>query len=166
MEEKTDAKFREIILDENLDGSMADTEDDSKNDNENRKKKLKKSRKKVYFRSDFVGEPETSSSDEEKNIEPPAKVNPADLNWLMWVWYYIVCASKSTFHAAEFCGEKLADLFGITSPKYQYAIAEYYRLKQEEEEEEDAERRETEYANRQNKSSPADTENKNEMNIV
>jgi FAM177 family len=29
--------------------------------------------------------------------------------------------------AADFCGEKLAWFFGITSPKYQYAIDEYYR---------------------------------------
>lgn len=28
-------------------------------------------------------------------------------------------------------GEKLASLFGITTPKYQYAIDEYYRIKKE-----------------------------------
>lgn len=28
-------------------------------------------------------------------------------------------------------GEKLASLFGITTPKYQYAIDEYYRMKKE-----------------------------------
>lgn len=33
--------------------------------------------------------------------------------------------------AAEYCGEKLADFFGITSPKYQYVINEYHRLRQE-----------------------------------
>lgn len=36
------------------------------------------------------------------------------------------------FHAAcDYMGEKLASLFGITSPKYQYAIDEYYRIKKE-----------------------------------
>ena len=35
------------------------------------------------------------------------------------------------FIAAEYCGEKLADFFGITAPKYQYAINEYHRLQQE-----------------------------------
>lgn len=31
----------------------------------------------------------------------------------------------------DYMGEKLASLFGITSPKYQYAIDEYYRIKKE-----------------------------------
>ena len=33
--------------------------------------------------------------------------------------------------ASDFCGEKLAWLFGITSPKYQYALDEAERLKEE-----------------------------------
>ena len=32
---------------------------------------------------------------------------------------------------AEYLGEKLAAFFGITTPKYQYVIDEYYRLKQQ-----------------------------------
>ncbi|XP_043929460.1 protein FAM177A1 [Protopterus annectens] len=36
----------------------------------------------------------------------------------------------------DFLGEKMASLFGISTPKYQYAIDEYYRIKKEEEEEE------------------------------
>lgn len=32
---------------------------------------------------------------------------------------------------ADTCGEKLAWFFGITSPKYQAAIDEYYRLKRQ-----------------------------------
>jgi hypothetical protein len=32
---------------------------------------------------------------------------------------------------ADSCGEKLAWFFGITTPKYQHAIDEYYRLKEE-----------------------------------
>lgn len=31
----------------------------------------------------------------------------------------------------DYMGEKLASLFGITTPKYQYAIDEYYRVKKE-----------------------------------
>ena len=33
--------------------------------------------------------------------------------------------------AADTCGEKLAWVFGITSPKYQSAIDEYYRVKRQ-----------------------------------
>lgn len=35
------------------------------------------------------------------------------------------------FTAADFLGEKLAWFFGITTPKYQYIIDEYHRLKKE-----------------------------------
>lgn len=31
----------------------------------------------------------------------------------------------------DYLGERLASLFGITTPKYQYAIDEYYRMKKE-----------------------------------
>lgn len=31
--------------------------------------------------------------------------------------------------ACDYMGERLASMFGITSPKYQYAIDEYYRIK-------------------------------------
>ncbi|EMP30750.1 Signal recognition particle 54 kDa protein [Chelonia mydas] len=37
----------------------------------------------------------------------------------------------------DFLGEKIASVLGISTPKYQYAIDEYYRMKKEEEEEEE-----------------------------
>lgn len=33
--------------------------------------------------------------------------------------------------ACDYLGETLASLLGITTPKYQYAIDEYYRMKKE-----------------------------------
>lgn len=35
------------------------------------------------------------------------------------------------FLVAEFLGEKLAAFFGITTPRYQYVIDEFYRLKEQ-----------------------------------
>ena len=35
------------------------------------------------------------------------------------------------FAVADFLGEKLAWFFGITTPKYQYIIDEYHRIKEE-----------------------------------
>ena len=32
---------------------------------------------------------------------------------------------------AEYLGEKLAAFFGITTPRYQYVIDEFYRLKEQ-----------------------------------
>ncbi|XP_042636586.1 signal recognition particle 54 kDa protein [Orycteropus afer afer] len=48
----------------------------------------------------------------------------------------------------DFLGEKIASVLGISTPKYQYAIDEYYRMKKEEEEEEE-ENRMSEEAERQ-----------------
>lgn len=43
--------------------------------------------------------------------------------YLYWVCVFpVVC---------DYMGERLASLFGITTPKYQYAIDEYYRMKKE-----------------------------------
>jgi len=41
-------------------------------------------------------------------------------------WFYYLL-----FLVADTCGEHLAWFFGITTPKYQYAIDEYYRMKEE-----------------------------------
>jgi len=153
---RLDKDFDTIGLDEQVsgegsitDGSTADVEDDNDVDitKSGKVRKKRKVKKKVYFRSDFVGD--GSSSDEDagktKAVVPGiCDQNPAQLSWPKWCWYYVVVASFSTFHAAEFCGEKLADFFGITAPKYQYAINEYHRLKQEEREDEEREQRESE----------------------
>lgn len=144
--------FEHIRLDEESDGSIADIEDDQIEEIKIKKRKMKK-KKKIFFRSDFTGEQE-SSSDEDENDEKNkntgiCSMDPHDLTWTMWFWYYIVFVSNRTFNAAEFCGEKLADFFGITTPKYQYVIDEYHRLKEEEEEELEAERCAEEYIRKQ-----------------
>ncbi|XP_026520285.1 protein FAM177A1 isoform X2 [Notechis scutatus] len=45
--------------------------------------------------------------------------------------------ATSTLSVCDFLGEKIASVLGISTPKYQYAIDEYYRMKKEEEEEEE-----------------------------
>uniref|UniRef100_A0A8C6U7P2 Zgc:153383 n=1 Tax=Neogobius melanostomus TaxID=47308 RepID=A0A8C6U7P2_9GOBI len=49
-------------------------------------------------------------------------------------------AATSTISACDYLGERMANLFGITSAKYQYAIDEYYRIKKEREEEQEESR--------------------------
>ena len=44
---------------------------------------------------------------------------------------YLIDTVMICILGAEYCGEKLADFFGITAPKYQYAINEYHRMKEE-----------------------------------
>uniref|UniRef100_A0AAA9TK97 Family with sequence similarity 177 member A1 n=1 Tax=Bos taurus TaxID=9913 RepID=A0AAA9TK97_BOVIN len=70
------------------------------------------------------------------------------LTWGPYLWFHMLRAATSTLSVCDFLGEKIASVLGISTPKYQYAIDEYYRMKKEEEEEEE-ENRMSEEAERQ-----------------
>lgn len=97
-----------------------------------KEKKKKKPRRILHFSDGIL---EEYSSEEEEELPKEAIVDPKTLTWFPWIWYYIVTASKKTLSVADACGENLAWFFGITTPKYQYAIDEYYRMKEEEDKE-------------------------------
>ena len=86
--------------------------------------------------------------------EPEPEVDTKKLRWMPWFWHFTKKSAKKTLAAADYVGEKLAYFVGITSPKYQYEIDEYNRLKWEEEKEkerEDAEREKRELEGEKNK---------------
>ncbi|CAL8291635.1 unnamed protein product [Gadus morhua 'NCC'] len=97
-------------------------------------------RRTIFFAS---GETmEEYSTDEEEDEETPMKkdvvtVDTSKLTWGPYFWFHMWRAATSTVSVCDYMGEKMASLFGITTPKYQYAIDEYYRIKKEEEEEEE-----------------------------
>uniref|UniRef100_UPI0037E94CBE protein FAM177A1 n=1 Tax=Semicossyphus pulcher TaxID=241346 RepID=UPI0037E94CBE len=105
-----------------------------------RQGKVKVPRRTIYFAS---GETmEEFSTDEEEEEEEPLKtdvltVDPSKLTWGPYFWFQTWRVATSTISVCDYMGEKLASLLGITTPKYQYAIDEYYRMKKEEEEEEE-----------------------------
>lgn len=105
-------------------------------------KKVKVPRRTIYFAS---GETmEEYSTDEDEEVEPVQKdvlpVDTSKMTWGPYFWFQMWRMTTSTISVCDYMGEKLASLFGITSPKYQYAIDEYYRIKKEEEEEEEENR--------------------------
>ncbi|KAJ8290303.1 hypothetical protein GJAV_G00011140 [Gymnothorax javanicus] len=106
-------------------------------------KKQKKPRKIIHFAS---GETmEEYSTDEEEEEEPEKRElmsapDPSTLTWGPYFWFHMWRVATSTISVCDYLGEKMASFFGITSPKYQYAIDEYYRIKKEEEEEEEENR--------------------------
>ncbi|KAJ0061058.1 hypothetical protein NL108_005875, partial [Boleophthalmus pectinirostris] len=53
------------------------------------------------------------------------------MTWGPYFWFHMWRAATSTISACDYLGERMANLFGITSAKYQYAIDEYYRIKKE-----------------------------------
>ncbi|XP_041668295.1 protein FAM177A1 [Cheilinus undulatus] len=109
-------------------------------DRPDNKVRVKVPRKTIYFASGETME-EFSTDEEEEEEEPLKKdvitVDPSKLTWGPYFWFYMWRMGTSTISVCDYMGEKLASLFGITTPKYQYAIDEYYRMKKEEEEEEE-----------------------------
>ncbi|XP_041827594.1 protein FAM177A1 [Melanotaenia boesemani] len=104
--------------------------------------KVKIPRRTIHFAN---GETmEEYSTDEEEEEDPVKKdvlpVDPSKLTWGPYFWFHMWRMATSTISVCDYMGEKLASLFGITTPKYQYAIDEYYRIKKEEEEEEEENR--------------------------
>ncbi|XP_049918533.1 protein FAM177A1 [Epinephelus moara] len=108
-----------------------------------RQERVKVPRRTIFFAS---GETmEEYSTDEEDEVEEPLRrdvttVDPSKLTWGPYFWFHIWRMGTSTISVCDYMGERLASLFGITTPKYQYAIDEYYRIKKEEEEEEEENR--------------------------
>nr|XP_020477619.1 protein FAM177A1 isoform X1 [Monopterus albus] len=106
-----------------------------------RKERVKVPRRTIHFASGETMEEYSTDEEEEEEEQQPLKkdvtaVDPSKLTWGPYVWFQMWRMATSTISVCDYMGESLASLFGITTPKYQYAIDEYYRMKKEEEEEE------------------------------
>ncbi|KAK2826350.1 hypothetical protein Q5P01_020564 [Channa striata] len=100
-------------------------------------------RRTIYFASGETMEEYSTDEDEEEEQPVKKDVIPVDTSKLTWgpyFWFQMWRMGTSTISVCDYMGERLASLFGITTPKYQYAIDEYYRVKKEEEEEEEENR--------------------------
>lgn len=92
--------------------------------------KLSKKPKRILQFSDGIME-EYSSEDEvdmPKNSKTVTQINTKNMNWLPWAWYQTTWISSKMLDGCDYVGECLANFFGITAPKYQFEINEFYRL--------------------------------------
>ncbi|XP_023587241.1 protein FAM177A1 isoform X3 [Trichechus manatus latirostris] len=106
-------------------------------------KKKKVPRRVIHFVSGETMEEYSTDEDEVDSLEKKdvlPTVDPRKLTWGPYLWFYMLRAATSTLSVCDFLGEKIASVLGISTPKYQYAIDEYYRMKKEEEEEEEENR--------------------------
>ncbi|CAG5128394.1 unnamed protein product, partial [Candidula unifasciata] len=87
--------------------------------------------KRVLHFSDGILEEYSSDESEDEASPIQTKVDPRMLTWTPWCLYYVTMVARKSLFAAELCGEKLAWFFGITSPKYGYALEEYKRMEKE-----------------------------------
>lgn len=130
-------------------------------------KKKKVPRRVIHFASGETMEEystdEEEDEQEKKDLLPP--VDPTTLTWGPYLWFHMLRVATSTLSVCDFLGEKIASVLGISTPKYQYAIDEYYRMKKEEEEEEqenklseEAERQHQEQQNKAQAEAPVQTD--------
>ncbi|CAF3453158.1 unnamed protein product [Rotaria socialis] len=82
---------------------------------------------------------ESDSDDSELDEPQPVpiveeQIDPSQLQWLPWIWYYTKKSAKKGYEVCDTTGEKLAWFFGITKPKYYSEIQEYERMDEEERE--------------------------------
>ncbi|KAL6429247.1 hypothetical protein ACFW04_008157 [Cataglyphis niger] len=92
--------------------------------------KLSKKSKRVLQFSDGVME-EYSSEDEvdmPENSKTMSQIDTKNMNWLPWAWHQTTWISSKMLDGCDYVGECLANFFGITAPKYQFEINEFYRL--------------------------------------
>ncbi|XP_065256364.1 protein FAM177B [Emys orbicularis] len=108
----------------------------------------KSPRRIIYFANGETMEEYSTEEEEEEEQQP---LDTSKLSWGLYLRLWAVrIATTSLFSiffqgdrhpACEFLGGKLAMLFGLNEPKYQYAIDEYYRTqKKESEDDEDGEK--------------------------
>ncbi|XP_037096492.1 protein FAM177A1 [Syngnathus acus] len=135
-----------VSLGRNMEGnkSVEDVEDFERVEMGNtgeRQGRVKLPRRTIYFAS---GETMEEYSTDEEEEEPVKKevvtADTSKLTWGPYFWFHMWRMATSTISVCDYMGERLASLFGITAPKYQYAIDEYYRIKKEQEEEEEENR--------------------------
>ncbi|KAI3367939.1 hypothetical protein L3Q82_026764 [Scortum barcoo] len=125
-------------------GGVEEFESVDMGDSSRRQKKVKVPRRTIYFASGETMEEYSTDEEEEEEEETVKKevktVDTSKLTWGPYFWFHMWRMATSTVSVCDYMGERLASLFGITTPKYQYAIDEYYRIKKEEEEEEEENR--------------------------
>ncbi|CAF91540.1 unnamed protein product, partial [Tetraodon nigroviridis] len=96
--------------------------------------KAKVPRRTIYFASGETMEEYSTDEEEEEEDSSKHQVAAVDMSKLTWGPYFLFQTwrmATSTLSVCDYLGEKLASLLGITTPKYQYAIDEYYRTKKE-----------------------------------
>ncbi|XP_060102071.1 protein FAM177B-like [Heteronotia binoei] len=105
----------------------------------NRSSKEKTPKRIIYFASgETLEEFSSEEEDQEEVIHEP--FDTASLSWGAYLQFWALQVAAVSFFTCEFLGGKLATLFGLDQPKYQYAIDEHYRAQRmESESDEDGE---------------------------
>lgn len=86
-----------------------------------------------YSTDEDGGDEDQVDSSDSKLVKLRA-IDPKDLTFVPWAWYWMRVASYSALEKLSVFGEKLSYGLGITSPKYYYELEEHFAVKKREEE--------------------------------
>ncbi|XP_042302704.1 protein FAM177B [Sceloporus undulatus] len=125
---------------EDSQGSLTRQENGDKQVGDESSEECKNPRRIIYFANgESMEEYTTEEEDAEENNHEPL-LDTATLSWGSYLKLWVLRIAATSFFTCEFLGGKLATFLGLTEPKYQYAIDEYYRTqKTESESDEDGE---------------------------
>ncbi|KAK1170691.1 protein FAM177B-like isoform X1 [Acipenser oxyrinchus oxyrinchus] len=102
--------------------------------------KQKAPRRVIHFANgDTLDEYSTDEEEETQQELTKTSIETSKLSWGPYFWFRMAQLTRATLHTCDYLGERVTNLLGLNSPKYQYAIDEYYRTQNEGSEDEDGE---------------------------
>ncbi|XP_051004331.1 protein FAM177B [Acomys russatus] len=84
----------------------------------------------IYFADGDTMEEYSTEEDEERE-EQNSTYDLSKLSWESYFWFWAGRVARNSISTCEFLGERLATFFGLTEPKHQYVLNEYYRAQNE-----------------------------------
>ncbi|GCC38585.1 hypothetical protein chiPu_0017100 [Chiloscyllium punctatum] len=103
-----------------------------KSEPEDLKAEKKQPRRFIHFSNGDIMEEYSTEEESEEEQQVSEKVNPSTLSWNHFLVFWVMKFARISLFTCDFLGEKLANLFGLTSAKYQYAVDEYYSVQDQE----------------------------------
>ncbi|XP_058556522.1 protein FAM177B [Neofelis nebulosa] len=87
-----------------------------------------------FVNGDIMEEYSTEEEEEEEKKEQKTNSthDPSKLSWQSYLWFWAGQIASTSFSTCEFLGGRFATFFGLTQPKYQYVLNEYYRTQNKE----------------------------------
>ncbi|XP_008821972.1 protein FAM177B [Nannospalax galili] len=86
----------------------------------------------IYFVDGDTMEEYSTEEEEEEKDEQNSTLDPSKLSWGPYIWFWAGKIASNSFSTCEFLGGRFAVFFGLTEPKYQYVLNEYYRMQSKE----------------------------------
>ncbi|XP_017203141.1 protein FAM177B [Oryctolagus cuniculus] len=85
-----------------------------------------------FANGDTMEEYSTEEEEEKEEQKINSTLDSSQLSWGASLWFWAGRIASTSFSTCEFLGGRFAAFFGLTQPKYQYMLNEYYRMQNKE----------------------------------